>query len=189
QQAGVAYSDMGRPRSGMGVDAVDFNQDGWIDLFVDNITGEKFALYKNNRDETFDDESAASGIALPTQVKSGWGCRFFDYDNDGYMDLFLANGDPGDLNDVHMQAPMLFHGSPTGFQNVSDVSGPLFRQPLHARGFAVGDFENRGAAGVLVSVIDHSPILLRNNVGDQNHWLGVKLIGRKANPDAIGAQV
>ena len=189
QQSGVAYSDMGRPRSGMGVDAVDFNQDGWIDLFVDNITGEKFALYKNNRDETFDDDSGSSGIALATQQKSGWGCKFFDYDNDGDMDLFLANGDPGDLNELHMQTPMLLHGGSGGFQDVSEGGGPFFKSPLHARGLAVGDLENNGALSVLISAIDHAPILLRNNVGSRNHWLGVQLFGKKANPDAIGAQL
>jgi hypothetical protein len=189
QQAGVAYSDMGRPRSGMGVDALDFNQDGWTDLFVDNITGEKFALYKNNRDETFDDESGPSGIALPTQPRSGWGCKFFDYDNDGDMDLFLANGDPGDLNEAHMQLPTLFHGSASVFQNVSDSSGPFFKQPLHARSLAVGDWLNDGAPGVLISAVDHRPILLRNNAAKRNHWLGVRLIGKKSNPDAIGARI
>jgi hypothetical protein len=189
EQSGTAYSAMGRPRSGMGVDAADFNQDGWTDLFVDNIDGERFAIYQNNRDETFDDVAGSTGIGVPTQHMSGWGSKFLDYDNDGELDLFLVNGDPGDLNDVHKQLPMLFRGASGGFQDVSLKSGPFFQKPLHARGLAVGDFDNDGGIDVLVSIIDSSPILLRNRIGPQNHWLGVKLVGKRANPDAIGARV
>jgi hypothetical protein len=189
EQAGVAYSDMGRARSGMGVDSVDLNQDGWMDLFVNNITGEKFALYQNNRDETFDDLSGPIGIGLSTQPLSGWGVKFFDFDNDGDLDLFLANGDPGDLNEAHKQPPMLFRGTGAGFQNISGRSGPFFTKPLHARGLAVGDFGNNGSIDVLISVTDGPPLLLRNNVGSQNHWLGLKLVGKKSNIDAIGARV
>jgi hypothetical protein len=189
EQAGVAYSDMGRARSGMGVDSLDLNQDGWLDLFVNNITGERFALYQNNQDETFDDHSGPAGIGLATQPLSGWGVKFFDYDNDGDMDVLLANGDPGDLNEAHMQLPMLFRGTSYGFQNISDKGGPFFNGRLHARGLAVGDFNNDGGVDVLVSVIDSRPVLLRNNVGSQNHWLGIKLIGKKANIDAVGARV
>ena len=189
EQAGVAYSDMGRARSGMGVDSVDFSQDGWMDLFVNNISGEKFALYQNNHDETFDDRSGPAGLALATQPLSGWGVKFFDYDNDGDLDLFLANGDPGDLNEPHKQVAMLFRGTSYSFQNVSDKSGPFFKRPLHARGLAIGDFDNDGAVDALVSVVDSPPVLLRNNVGSQNHWLGINLIGKKANMDAVGARV
>src|SRR5882672_10645781 len=89
--AGVGFSEMGRPRSGMGVDAADFNQDGWMDLFVANIDHEKYSLYQNNHDETFDDQAGATGIGAATRLMSGWGLKFFDYDNDGNLDLFLAN--------------------------------------------------------------------------------------------------
>jgi hypothetical protein len=189
ERASVAYSEMGRPRSGMGVDSADFDQDGWMDLFVDNIDGEKFAIYQNNHDETFDDQSGPTGVGMATQRMSGWGAKFLDYDNDGNLDLFLVNGDPGDLNDVHMQLPMLFRGTATGFQNVSDKSGPFFKKPLHARGLAVGDFDNDGAVDVLVSVIDSRPFLLRNTGAFGNHWLGIRLIGKKSNIDAVGARV
>jgi len=95
--AGVGFSESGRPRSGMGVDSADFNQDGWMDLFVANIDHERFSLYQNNRDETFDDQANATSVGAATRLLSGWGLKFFDYDNDGNLDLFLANGNPDDM--------------------------------------------------------------------------------------------
>ena len=105
--AGVAYSEAGRPRSGMGVDSADFNQDGWMDLFVANIDHEMYSLYHNNRDETFDDQAGLPGIATATRLMSGWGLKFFDYDNDGNLDLFLCNGNPDDLIQVYQQRRQL----------------------------------------------------------------------------------
>ena len=193
--AGVAYSADGRARSGMGLDSADFNQDGWMDLFVANIDMERFAIYQNNRDGSFDDQAAPTGIGMATRLLSGWGLKFFDYDNDGFLDLFLANGNPDDLIEsihslVKYQEPlMLFHGTGKGFVNVSAQSGPVFAKPLSARGMAIGDFDNDGATDVLVANNDGAPVLLRNAVGSQNHWLGLKLAGTKSNPDAIGARI
>jgi hypothetical protein len=193
--AGVAYSSEGRARSGMGVDSADFNEDGWMDLFVANIDREMFAIYQNNHDETFDDQAGPTGIGAATRLMSGWGLKFFDYDNDGNLDLFLANGNPDDLienlhSQVKYQEPlMLFHNTGKTFQNVSAQSGPVFAKPLSARGMAIGDFNNDGAVDVLVSVNDAAPVLLRNNAGNQNHWLGVKLVGKKSNPDAVGTRI
>ena len=194
-QAGVAYSADGRARSGMGVDSADFNEDGWMDLFVANIDREMFSIYQNNHDETFDDQAGSTGIGPATRLMSGWGLKFFDYDNDGNLDLFLANGNPDDLieslhSQVMYQEPlMLFRNTGKSFQNVSAESGPAFAKPLSARGMAIGDFDNDGAVDVLVSVNDGAPMLLRNNVGSQNHWLGIRLVGKKSNPDAIGARI
>src|SRR5229473_5334211 len=194
-QAGVAYSADGRARSGMGVDSADFNEDGWMDLFVANIDREMFAIYQNNHDETFDDQAGSTGIGAATRLMSGWGLKFFDYDNDGNLDLFLANGNPDDLienlhSQVKYQEPlMLFHNTGKSFQNVSAQSGPVFAKPLSARGMAIGDFNNDGGVDVLVSVNDSAPVLLRNTAGNQNHWLGVKLVGKKSNPDAVGARI
>jgi hypothetical protein len=194
-QAGVAYSEAGRPRSGMGLDSADFNQDGWMDLFVANIDHEMYSLYRNNHDETFDDEAGPSGIAKATRLMSGWGLKFFDYDNDGDVDLFLANGNPDDLiqvfhKDVDYEEPLLlFHGNGKTFTNVSAESGPVFVRALSARGLAIGDFDNDGAVDVLISCNNEPPVLLRNKVGGQNHWLGIKLIGKKANLEAIGARL
>ena len=193
--AGVAYSGEGRARSGMGVDSADFDNDGWMDLFVANIDEEIFSLYRNNHDGTFDDVAMQAGIGMPTRWMSGWGLKFFDYDNDGELDLILCNGFPDDLVDdlktqVTWREPLLlFHNDGKTFSDVSARSGPVFGQHFAARGLAIGDFNNDGAVDVLVSVNDAAPVLLKNNAGKGNHWLGVNLIGKKANPDAIGARV
>jgi hypothetical protein len=195
EQAGIAYSADGRPRSGMGVDAADFDQDGWMDLFVANIDYEMYSLYRNNRDETFDDVAMQTGIARATRLMSGWGLKFFDYDNDGNVDLFLANGNPDDLVEAlhpgvsYREPCLLFHNAGKSFHNVTSQSGPFFTRPLSSRGLAVGDFDNNGALDVLIAVNDDRPVLLRNRVGIRNHWLGLRLIGRNANRDAVGARI
>ena len=126
---------------------------------------------------------------------SGWGLKFFDYDNDGNLDLMLANGNPDDLissvhPDVSYREPlMLFHNDGKTLLDVSAGSGPVFSRPLSARGLAVGDFDNDGAVDVLVSVNDGAPLLLRNMAAKDNHWLGIKLVGTRSNRDAVGARV
>ena len=194
-QANVGYSAEGRARSGMGVDSADYDQDGWIDLFVSNVDQEMYSLYRNNRDETFDDMAMPYGIGRTTRLMSGWGVKFFDYDNDGNLDLFLANGHPDDKIETHSsevkyREPMLlFHGTGKGLENVTAASGPVFDTPYAARGMAIGDFDNDGALDVLVAINDGAPLLLKNQAGSRNHWLGVKLVAKRANPDAIGAIV
>ena len=193
--ADVAYSADGRARSGMGVDSADFNEDGWMDLFVANIDEEIFSLYKNNGDETFDDEAMDLGIGMATRWMSGWGLKFFDYDNDGNLDLMVANGFPDDLveefsHQVTYREPLLlFRNNGKLFENVSERSGPIFSKSFAARGLAIGDFNNDGATDVLIAVNDSAPILLKNNIGEKNHWLGIRLVGTKSNPDAIGARI
>lgn len=193
--AGVAYSANGKPRSGMGVDSADFDADGWPDLFVANLDRETFSIYHNNHDETFDDWSIPTGIAKATQFMSGWGLKFFDYDNDGNLDLLLANGNPDDLiaslhGEVTYEEPMLlFHNNGKKLEDVTEKSGPLFRRPMCARGLALGDFNNDGAVDVLVSVNNAAPLLMKNTAAKGNHWLGVRLVGKKSNPDGIGARV
>jgi enediyne biosynthesis protein E4 len=193
--AGVAYSEEGRARSGMGVDSGDFNDDGWMDLFVSNLDREMFAIFRNNHDETFDDQARPTGIGKATKYMSGWGLKFFDYDNDGNLDLFLANGNPDDLisslhGEVTYEEPlMLFRNDGKSFENVSARSGPVFAKLRSSRGLALGDFDNDGAVDVLISVNNGAPLLLRNNAGKENHWLGVRLVGKKSNIDAIGARL
>ncbi len=196
--AGVAFSESGRPRSGMGVDSADFNQDGWMDLFVANLDHEKFSLYQNNHDETFDDQADATGLGMATHLMSGWGLKFFDYDNDGNIDLFLANGNPDDLigtiqREVTYREPlMLFHNDGKKLQNVSGTSGPVFATPMSARGLAIGDFDNDGAVDVLVSVVDSdgAPLLLHNSAAKGNHWLEHQVGWKEVEIlDAVGARI
>jgi len=193
--AGVGYNSFGRARSGMGVDAADYDQDGWLDLFVANVDHESYSLYHNNKDETFTDVATPTGIAAATARLSGWGLRFFDYDNDGELDLLLCNGHPDLVVGDHIQGisyaePMLlFRNEPGGWRNVSADSGAIFSKSMAARGLALGDFDNDGAVDVLVGVNDGAPVLLRNRAGRENHWLGVHLIGRQANIDAVGARL
>ncbi len=194
--AGVGLSSFGRPRSSMGVDAADYNQDGFIDLFEANVDQEMFSLYKNNGNETFTDTASMYGIASDTRLMSGWGLRFFDYDNDGEIDLVISDGHPDDKVDhkipgVKALEPMLLYRNAgnRGFENASSRGGPIFTKNLAGRGLATGDFNNDGAVDLLVTQNNGAPILLRNKIGAQNHWLGIRLIGGKANIDAIGAKV
>ena len=194
-QADLAYSADGRTRSSMGTDSADFDQDGWMDLFVANINEEIFSLYRNKGDETFEDIAMPMGIGMATRSMSGWGAKFFDYDNDGSIDLLVANGAPDDkIEEIYSQLTyreplLLFQNSGGVFKNVSAESGPVFRKSFPARGMAIGDFNNDGAIDVLVSTSNGAPVLLRNNKGRENHWLGLKLVGRKANIDAVGARI
>ncbi len=195
-QAGVGFSESGRPRSGMGVDAADIFGSGWQDLFVANVDHEFFSVYRNNGDETFRDVAQANEVAHATRLLSGWGVKYFDYDNDGSIDLFLANGHPDDMIDsysmqVRYREPLLlFHqGGDHKLHDVSDEAGPVFQKYFAARGLAVGDFDNDGALDVLIGVNGGAPLLLKNNAAKGNNWLGLKLEGTRANRDAIGAKI
>ena len=194
-QAEVGFSVNGTPRSGMGVDAADVNGDGKQDLFVANVDQEMFSLYKNEGDEFFSDVAAFNGIAQATRLLSGWGLKLFDYDNDGSIDLFLANGHPDDMienysQQVRYKEPLLlFHHDGTKLQNVSAQAGPVFQKMFPARGLAVGDYNNDGRVDVLVGNNGGAPTLLKNNAGDGHHWLGLKLQGTGCNRDAIGATI
>ncbi|SPF44162.1 conserved exported hypothetical protein [Candidatus Sulfotelmatobacter kueseliae] len=193
--AGVGLSSFGKPRSGMGVDAADYDQDGWIDLFEANVDQEMYSLYHNDKNEVFSDVSNPNGIGRATRLMSGWGLKFLDYDNDGDIDLLLCNGHPDDTVDkriegvTFLETPLLFRNTSKGLENVSQRSGPVFSKPLAGRGLALGDFDNDGAVDFLISQNNAAPLLVRNNIGRENHWLGIKLVGTKANIDAIGAKV
>lgn len=193
--AGVGVNAFGKPRSGMGVDAADYDQDGWIDLFEANVDHETYSLYHNDRNETFSDVANPTGIGAATRLFSGWGLKFFDYDNDSDPDLLLCNGHPDDsvekrVEGVTFLEPMLlFRNTGKGFENVSMHSGAIFSRSISGRGLALGDFDNDGSVDVLVAQNNAAPILLRNNAGRENHWLGLRLVGVKANIDAVGAKV
>jgi enediyne biosynthesis protein E4 len=189
--AGVAYSDAGSPRSGMGVDATDYDSDGWQDLFVANIDQELFSLYQNQKDLTFIDKPGEVGQA--TRLLSGWGLKFFDYDNDGDADLILANGHPDDMVEIQSlkvkyKEPLLMFENVNGrYKDVSSISGNTFTKDWPARGLSVGDYDNDGDLDVLVINNGEAPLLLRNDGGNRNNWLGLQLIATKSNPEAVGA--
>jgi hypothetical protein len=187
----VGYSDAGSPRSGMGVDAADFDGDGWQDLFVANIDQELFSLYRNEKDLSFTDQAGEIGQA--TRLVSGWGLKFMDYDNDGDPDLFLANGHPDDM--VEMQVSkvkyaeplMMFENVNGKFRNVSDRSGEVFKKDFPARGMSCGDLDNDGDLDILVINNGAAPVLMRNEGGNGHNWLGLQLVATKSNPGAVGA--
>jgi hypothetical protein len=192
--AGIAYSMDGVPRSGMAVDAVDINEDGLEDLFVSNIDQEVFSIYHNIGDEMFNDEAWSMGIGPVTRMFSGWGLKFLDYDNDGLMDLILSNGHPDDLIDArsrgvtYREPLILFHNAGNGkMVNVSAQSGEVFKKRFSSRGLAVGDLNNDGYPDVLIGDNNGAPILLYDNAESRNNWLGVRLAGTTANPEATGA--
>ena len=189
--AGVAYGDSGAPRSGMGVDAADYDNDGWQDLFVANIDQELFSLYQNQKDLTFVDRPGEIGPA--TRLLSGWGLRFFDYDNDGDPDLILANGHPDDMVEVQSlkvkyKEPLLMFENVNGkYKDVSATSGPIFSKDFPARGLSVGDYDNDGDLDALIINNGAAPVLLRNEGGNQNNWVGLNLVATRSNPGAVGA--
>jgi hypothetical protein len=193
--AEVGFSENGQARSGMGVDAADFDGDGWQDLFVANVDQEMFSLYKNKHDETFADVAHANQVAQATRLLSGWGLKFFDYDNDGSIDLILSNGHPDDMIEMYSaqvkykEPLLLFHNEGGKLRNVSADAGPAFTRMFPARGLAVGDYDNDGRLDVLIGNNGGAPLLLHNNAGSNNHWLGVKLVSTRANRDAIGARI
>ena len=190
---GVAYSDAGTARSGMGVDAADYDGDGWQDLFVANIDQEMFSLYKNLEGDDFVDASLE--VRRETRLYSGWGLRFFDFDNDGDPDLILANGHPDDMIGLfkpqvsYRQELLLFENQAADFENVSDTAGSVFKEEYAARGLAVGDYDNDGDGDVLVSNNGAAPLLLRNDTERGNRWVGLRLIATESNPEGVGAVV
>lgn len=191
----VGYGENGQARSGMGAEAGDFDQDGWEDLFVTNIDQEMYSLYRNNRDETFLDIAPKTGVAQATRLMSGWGVKLFDYDNDGNLDLILANAHPDDMienysDKIKYRMPLqLFHNEGGKLREVSREAGPAFGRPLSARGLAVGDLFNRGRLDVVVTANGGAPVILENHATGGNHWVGVKLEGVQCNRDGVGARV
>jgi hypothetical protein len=147
------------------------------------------------KDETFRDISREQGIGQLTRYLSGWGLKFFDYDNDGAVDLILANGHPDDRIETrtaqvkYKEPLLLFHQEAGKLRNVSADAGPAFSKSYAARGLAAGDFNNDGLIDILIGNNGGRPLLLRNVSNAGNHWLGLKLEGVRCNRDAIGAKI
>ena len=194
-EAQVAYSMDGQARSGMGVDAVDIDGDGWEDLFVANIDHERFSLYRNTGHGMFVDVALESEIGRDTLFLSGWGVKFFDFDNDGLPDLLLVNGHPDDMIEHSMQLVkykeplLLFRQENKRLDNISAEAGPVFSRSFAGRGLAIGDYNNDGRIDALVGVNGDAPLLLRNNAGRGNRWVGLKLQGVRSNRDGVGARI
>ena len=193
--AAVAVDGDGRTFAGMGVDFADYNNDGWPDLIITDLANQRYALYQNNGDDSFTYASEVAGIGRMTMAHSGWGIRFFDYDNDGWKDLLIAQGHDLDTIEINFpnlryREPMLIaHNGGKGFTDVSKESGVIFEKPLVARGLAIGDLDNDGRLDAVVTTNDGAPYVLRNETPGGNHWLLPKLVGHKSNRDAIGAEV
>jgi enediyne biosynthesis protein E4 len=191
----VAVDEDGKTFAGMGVDFNDFNNDGFPDLIVDDLSNETYALFENSKDGTFNYSTRTSGIGRMTRLYSGWGVKFFDYDNDGWKDLIVAQGH--DLDNIEKTNPHLRYRQPMllarntgqGFVDVSALSGEVFQHAWVGRGLAIGDLDNDGRLDVVVTTNDGPAYVLHNETPSANHWLTLNLVGHKSNRDGIGAVV
>jgi tetratricopeptide (TPR) repeat protein len=195
-EAGVAYNEDGLPRSGMGVDAGDFDGDGTPELTVSNIDAQNTSLYKNTGGEAFQDLNLQIGLARPTRMLSGWGLRFLDYDNDGWLDLIQVNSHPDDLVDLrnrgvtYREPVVLLHNlAGMKLEDVSALASPAFLRHYAGRGLAVGDLNNDGYPDVVFTENGGPPHILMNNAVSGNNWLGLALRATKANPAAAGVTI
>ncbi len=194
--AGVAVSFDGQFEAGMGTDAADATGSGRMDLVVTHLDMQLARFYQNLGDQTFDDATLRSKIGYATYHMSGFGTRFMDYDNDGAVDIFMANGHVLDniqryhAETQYAEPKLMFRNNGRGiFENVSDRLGPDFQLPRVSRGAAIADFDNDGDLDILVNNNGQLPQLLRNDGGNTNHWLEILLIGTKSNRDGVGARV
>ena len=191
----VAVDGDGRSYAGMGVDFADYNNDGWPDLVITDLANQRYALYQNNGDGTFNYSSFTTGLAPITMPHSGWGVRFFDYDNDGWKDLLIAQGHDIDTiqlnypNLRYREPPLLVRNTGHGLVDVSADSGKPFQDAWVGRGLAIGDLDNDGRIDAVVTTNDGPVYILHNETATSNHWLTLKLVGHKSNRDAIGAEV
>jgi hypothetical protein len=192
----VAYDSNGHAKAGMGVDAGDVNGDGQPDFVVTNFNDEYTSLFLASRSALYEDKTVAWRLSGATKSYVSWGVHFLDYDNDGYLDLAIVNGHINQAvestrRDVKFkEPPLLLHNvQRRTFQNVSDSAGEAFHNSYTARGLAVGDFNNDGATDLVLTRLDDTPILLRNNAGRESAWIGFELQGTKSNRDAIGAKI
>ena len=191
---GVGYDETGVAEGSMGVDAGDYNGDGWFDFIVAN--SEKATLYKNEEGLFFVDATADSGLGQPTLPFVGFSPLFVDYDNDGHLDVFCANGHPQDVigiltdHDTFAQRDQMFRNNGDGhYTDVSESTGTYFEVPLVGRAAAAADYDNDGDIDIVIMNSNQHAVLLRNDGGNLKNWLGIKLVGTQSNRDGIGAKV
>ncbi len=191
---GVGYDGTGVAEGSMGVDCGDYNGDGWLDLIVAN--SEKATLYKNEEGLLFVDATADSGLRQPTLPFVGFSPLFLDYDNDGHLDLFCANGHPQDVieslmdHETYAQRDQIFQNNgDSTYTDISETAGTYFAEALVGRAAAIADYDNDGDADIVVMNSNQRAVLLRNEGGNTKNWLGIKLIGTWSNRDGIGARV
>ncbi len=193
--AGCAYNEDGQEQAGMGVGVADYDGDGWFDIFKTNFADDTSDLYHNNGDGTFTDVTHVAGVGANTQYV-GWGAGFMDYDNDGWPDIFHVTGhvypeiDAQKLDSSFKSPRIVYRNLGNGkFKDVSGELGPGVSEKFSSRGCAFGDFDNDGDVDVLVLNMNDLPSLLRNDGGNKNNWIKIKLIGTNCNRTAIGARV
>jgi hypothetical protein len=193
--AGCAYSENGHEQSGMGVGVADYDCDGWLDIFKTNFADDTSNLYHNNGDGTFSDVTFASGVGINNSYVA-WGCGFLDYDNDGWPDLMQINGhvypeiEGHDIGQTYKNPRLVYRNLGKGqFKDVSREMGPGITERFSSRGAAFGDYDNDGDIDVLVLNMNDLPSLLRNDGGNRQNWIKIKLIGTHANRTAIGTRV
>ena len=192
--SGAALSSDGRPQAGMGVDAGDYDNDGLTDLIVTNFSHDYNTLYKNGPAGVFTDRSYAAGIAVTAGPYLGWGVKLTDIDNDGRLDVFIANGhvypevDRHGLGTRYQQRKQLFLNEGTRFRHASDGVGGGLLVEKSSRGAAFGDYDNDGDIDALVINMNDRPTLLRNDT-PRSHWITIRLAGTKSNRDGVGARV
>ena len=193
--AGAAFNEDGREQAGMGTTVADYNGDGHLDIFKTNFSDDTSTLYRNNGDGTFTDATSAAGLGLYTQYL-GWGAMFFDFDNDGWPDLILANGhvypevDSQHLGSSYKEPRILYHNNGDGtFSDISASAGAGITTPASSRGMAVGDLWNDGRMSAVVSNMNAPASLLVNQIRTPNHWIAIRTVGTRSNRDGIGARI